>query len=85
MHACFFLLLKINHFPPLSTPTVVKMVMKEDGFSGFFRGLSSTMMRDIPGYFIFFGGYYFFRKQLAPSNIMNYDDDVCTYKLCVCC
>lgn len=27
------------------------------GIPGFFRGLTSTFMREMPGYFFFFGGY----------------------------
>mmetsp|Transcript_23933 Transcript_23933/g.35135 ORF Transcript_23933/g.35135 Transcript_23933/m.35135 type:complete len:298 (+) Transcript_23933:40-933(+) len=32
-------------------------VMKEEGIRGLFRGLSSTIGRDVPFTFIFFGGY----------------------------
>lgn len=32
-------------------------VLRSDGVAGLFRGLTSTMAREMPGYFFFFGGY----------------------------
>ena len=37
--------------------TIVKEVMKTDGILGFYRGITSTVLREVPGYFFFFGGY----------------------------
>ncbi|KAF7668211.1 hypothetical protein LDENG_00026130 [Lucifuga dentata] len=45
--------------------TVVKTVLKADGPLGFYQGLTSTVMREIPGYFCFFGGYEFSRSMFA--------------------
>ncbi|XP_017952310.1 mitochondrial ornithine transporter 1 isoform X2 [Xenopus tropicalis] len=42
----------------LSTPwSVVRAILSSEGIPGLFRGLSSTWLREIPGYFFFFGGY----------------------------
>ncbi|XP_018085217.1 mitochondrial ornithine transporter 1 isoform X1 [Xenopus laevis] len=44
--------------PQKSTPwSVVRAIMSSEGIPGLFRGLSSTWLREIPGYFFFFGGY----------------------------
>lgn len=32
-------------------------ILKTEGVPGLYRGLSSTMAREMPGYFFFFGGY----------------------------
>ncbi|XP_020501954.1 solute carrier family 25 member 15a [Labrus bergylta] len=45
--------------------TVVKTVMKTDGPLGFYQGLSSTIVREIPGYFCFFGAYELCRSKFA--------------------
>ncbi|XP_053329331.1 mitochondrial ornithine transporter 1-like [Spea bombifrons] len=37
--------------------SVVRAILSSDGVPGLFRGLSSTWLREIPGYFFFFGGY----------------------------
>ncbi|KAM6988485.1 solute carrier family 25 member 15a [Tautogolabrus adspersus] len=45
--------------------TVVKTVMKTNGPLGFYQGLSSTIVREIPGYFCFFGAYELCRSKFA--------------------
>ena len=42
--------------------------MKDDGPAGFFRGLTGTWAREIPGYFVMFASYEFTRKHLAPAR-----------------
>ncbi|KAM7412755.1 hypothetical protein PAMA_020230 [Pampus argenteus] len=49
--------------------TVVKTVLKRNGPLGFYQGLTSTMMREIPGYFCFFGAY-----ELSRSTFAQYMD-----------
>ncbi|XP_071979590.1 mitochondrial ornithine transporter 1-like [Engystomops pustulosus] len=52
--------------PHKSTPwSIVCDILKTEGVCGFFRGLSSTWLREIPGYFFFFGGYE------LSSSILN--------------
>ncbi len=46
----------------------MKQIVRDDGVTGLFRGLSSVWARDIPGYFFFFGGYNFSRKMLTPKG-----------------
>lgn len=41
----------------LSAFKVTRDIVKSNGFTGLFRGLTSTMAREMPGYFFFFGGY----------------------------
>lgn len=45
--------------------TVVKTVLKKNGPLGFYQGLSSTILREIPGYFCFFGAYELCRSKFA--------------------
>ncbi|XP_019943694.2 LOW QUALITY PROTEIN: solute carrier family 25 member 15a [Paralichthys olivaceus] len=45
--------------------TVVKTVMRNNGPLGFYQGLTSTYVRDIPGYFCFFGAYELCRSTFA--------------------
>lgn len=45
--------------------TVVKTVLKTDGPLGFYQGLMSTFMRELPGYFCFFGAYEWCRSTFA--------------------
>lgn len=53
--------------------TVVKDVLKTDGPLGFYQGLTSTMAREIPGYFCFFGAYELCRSTFAQR--MGTDKD----------
>ncbi|KAI3354080.1 hypothetical protein L3Q82_018629 [Scortum barcoo] len=53
--------------------TVMKTVMKTNGPLGFYQGLTSTIVREIPGYFCFFGAYELCRSQFA--QYMGTDKD----------
>lgn len=44
-------------FPRSSTWAMVKSIFRAEGLLGFFQGLTSTWLREVPGYFFFFGGY----------------------------
>ncbi|XP_044580451.1 mitochondrial ornithine transporter 1 [Cotesia glomerata] len=48
--------------------TLTKSIIRENGFLGLFRGLSSTIAREMPGYFFFFGGYELTRGFLAKPG-----------------
>ena len=50
--------------------------MKDDGPAGFFRGLTGTWAREIPGYFILFASYEFTRKHLTPATSENNGESV---------
>ncbi|XP_069049567.1 mitochondrial ornithine transporter 1-like isoform X2 [Lepisosteus oculatus] len=41
----------------VSAWSIVRDIMKTDGPQGLFQGLTSTWLREVPGYFFFFGGY----------------------------
>ncbi|KAM9853071.1 solute carrier family 25 member 15a isoform 1-T3 [Aulostomus maculatus] len=45
--------------------TVVKTVLRTNGPLGFYQGLTSTIVREIPGYFCFFGAYELSRSAFA--------------------
>lgn len=36
---------------------MIRSIFREEGIRGFFRGLTPTIAREMPGYFSFFGGY----------------------------
>ncbi|XP_005305671.1 mitochondrial ornithine transporter 1 isoform X1 [Terrapene carolina triunguis] len=48
--------------------SVVKSVIQKDGPLGFYHGLSSTLLREVPGYFFFFGGYELSRTFFAAER-----------------
>lgn len=47
---------------------MTRQILKESGIPGLFRGLSSTIAREMPGYFFFFGGYELTRELLAKPG-----------------
>lgn len=44
---------------------LTRQILKEQGVRGLFTGLSSTIAREMPGYFFFFGGYEATRELLT--------------------
>ena len=63
----------VVYFLIFSTWSVAKQIIRQEGMLGLFRGLTSTMAREVPGYFFFFGGYDASRKLLTPRG-KRYDD-----------
>lgn len=51
LHVVFSCQVKIT---PLQ---MTQQILRENGIQGMFRGMVPTMMREMPGYFFFFGGY----------------------------
>ncbi|KAK6634770.1 hypothetical protein RUM44_000017 [Polyplax serrata] len=47
---------------------LTKKIVNEQGVRGLFRGLDSTFAREMPGYFVFFGGYELTRTLLTPEG-----------------
>lgn len=43
-------------------------IIQQQGVLGLFRGLGSTIAREMPGYFFFFGGYEATRGLLTPAG-----------------
>ncbi|XP_030648908.1 solute carrier family 25 member 15b [Chanos chanos] len=54
--------------------SVVKTVMHKEGPAGFFQGLTTTIAREVPGYFCFFGAYEFCRSLFAQHMHCSKDD-----------
>ncbi|XP_046816962.1 mitochondrial ornithine transporter 1 [Vespa crabro] len=47
---------------------LTRNILREQGIRGLFVGLTSTIVREMPGYFFFFGGYEVTRELLAKPN-----------------
>ncbi|CAG5125469.1 unnamed protein product, partial [Candidula unifasciata] len=47
---------------------LTKEILQREGFRGLFKGLTATFMREMPGYFCFFGGYEVSRHLLTPPG-----------------
>ncbi|KAJ0004418.1 hypothetical protein NQD34_010632 [Periophthalmus magnuspinnatus] len=54
--------------------SVVKTIMKTEGFVGFFNGLTTTIAREVPGYFCFFGAYELCRTTFAERMKCDKDE-----------
>ncbi|XP_066930649.1 mitochondrial ornithine transporter 1-like [Clytia hemisphaerica] len=55
-------------FKNITPFTIIKDVLRTDGFFGFYRGITSTVLREVPGYFFFFGGYEGTKYLLSQGN-----------------
>lgn len=54
--------------------SVVKTIMRTEGALGFFNGLTTTIAREVPGYFCFFGAYELCRSAFAEHMKCDKDD-----------
>lgn len=54
--------------------SVVKTIMRTEGVVGFFNGLTTTIAREVPGYFCFFGAYELCRTAFAEHMKCDKDD-----------
>ena len=52
---------------------LTRQIVGEYGVQGLFRGLTSTWVREMPGYFMFFGGYEY-TKSLLTDPKRSQDD-----------
>ena len=59
------LLLHICHRGPW---LLTRQILHTEGLQGLFRGLIPTFAREMPGYFVFFGGYEVSRVLLTPQG-----------------
>ncbi|XP_066992024.2 mitochondrial ornithine transporter 1 isoform X2 [Anabrus simplex] len=48
--------------------SLTQKIIQQEGIPGLFRGLTSTLAREMPGYFFFFGGYEGTRELLTPPG-----------------
>uniref|UniRef100_A0A6P4FNB9 Mitochondrial ornithine transporter 1 n=2 Tax=Drosophila rhopaloa TaxID=1041015 RepID=A0A6P4FNB9_DRORH len=57
------------HPEDMRTPwTLTRYIWRTEGIRGFYRGLSSTFIREMPGYFFFFGSYEGTRELLRRED-----------------
>lgn len=54
--------------PHIGPWNLTRQIFKEQGIRGLFVGLSSTIAREMPGYFFFFGGYEATRELLTTKG-----------------
>lgn len=47
---------------------VIRDIVRKEGMLGLFQGLQSTIVREMPGYFVFFGTYEGTRTLLTPTG-----------------
>ena len=47
---------------------MTRHILKSEGVGGLYKGLTSTFMREMPGYFFFFGVYEISRMLLTPTG-----------------
>ncbi|XP_044928751.1 mitochondrial ornithine transporter 1-like [Mustela putorius furo] len=56
--------------------SMMKSVLRKDGPLGFYQSLSSTLLREVPRYFLFFGGYelsrLFFASGRSKDELRNH-------------
>ncbi|KAK9730609.1 Mitochondrial carrier protein [Popillia japonica] len=48
--------------------SLTAQILRDEGIFGLFRGLTPTIMREMPGYFFFFGGYEGARELLTKPG-----------------
>lgn len=53
-----------KEFKRVNVYQLTKSIIKNEGFTAMFRGLTPTLLREMPGYFFFFGGYECSREYL---------------------
>lgn len=54
--------------PRVGPWNLTRQILREQGVRGLFAGLSSTIAREMPGYFFFFGGYEATRELLTAKG-----------------
>jgi len=43
-------------------------IIRQEGIQAMFRGLTPTLVREMPGYFFFFGGYELSRSMMCQPG-----------------
>ena len=61
---------------------LTKHVFKTEGIQGFYRGFVGTLVREMPGYFVFFYGYEFARNRLTREGERK--EDIGPFRLAIC-
>ncbi|KAI3858235.1 hypothetical protein MKX03_001036 [Papaver bracteatum] len=47
--------------------SIIKSILKKEGFKGLYRGLTVTVLRDAPGHGVYFWSYEYTREKLHPG------------------
>ncbi|GFG35739.1 hypothetical protein Cfor_05195 [Coptotermes formosanus] len=59
---------KSGHHQMIGPWKLTQNIIQQEGVLGLFRGLGTTIAREMPGYFFFFGGYEATRGLLTPAG-----------------
>ncbi|KAK7097389.1 mitochondrial ornithine transporter 1-like [Littorina saxatilis] len=62
--------------------SLTRDILRNEGIRGLYKGLTSTFMREMPGYFFFFGGYEISRVLLTPPGKKK--DEIGALRTIVC-
>lgn len=62
---CKLQALRETNSKPISATALTKSIIKREGVFGLYNGLTSTIAREMPGYFAFFGGIESTKKLLV--------------------
>ncbi|KAF7489526.1 Mitochondrial ornithine transporter 1 [Sarcoptes scabiei] len=57
-----------HHSSNITSYQLTRSILKQEGIAGLFRGLTSTMFREMPGYFFFFGGCEYTKSMFRSSK-----------------
>lgn len=61
----------------IGTGKLVQNILRKEGFLGFYRGFIPTVVREMPGYFFFFGGYEGTRSLFVRQGESKDDIGLC--------
>ncbi|XP_023210240.1 mitochondrial ornithine transporter 1-like isoform X2 [Centruroides sculpturatus] len=61
---------------------LTRQIVKNEGIPGLFRGLTSTIFREMPGYFFFFGGYEICKTLITPKGKSK--EELGPLEICFC-
>ena len=77
-HLNFEIIMNVNNFYLYYSQTgMFRQIFVNEGVPGFYRGLTSLLYREVPGYFCFFYGYAGSVKLLASPEESR--DNMCMY------
>lgn len=65
---CKLQALKETNSKPVSATALTRQIIKTNGIRGMYMGLTSTIAREMPGYFAFFFGIEFTKQTLAKHT-----------------
>lgn len=60
-----------SKFKSLSYREEIKRIYKDDGVKGFTRGYSGMLLRDAPGFAIYFCMFDFLKRSFGATNLID--------------